>query len=265
MNDRQPSDSDPDEKSAQLANLLVDSSLYGHIDRGRASTESGIPDFRSPGGIWDHYDPEDFIFPKFMATDESRKRYWRMSREFYAVMKEAKPNQVHRALAVLEQERKMECVITQNVDGLHRKAGSGSDRVIELHGTVFTVSCLSCGKQWERDAVERMLDKGAEVPVCDECDGFLKTDTVSFGQSLSSDLLRLSFDHANKSRVFLVIGSSLVVNPAAQLPWSALSHGAKLAIMGLQPTALDSKADLVIRGKAGDVMSAAMRRLGLAL
>jgi len=250
------------ESVAVLAELLRNSNYTVAMTGAGVSTESGIPDFRSPGGVWDRYDPNDFIFPAFMATDESRRKYWRMSREFYSLMKDAKPNQAHKALAMLERKGQMERLITQNVDGLHQKAGNKPEKIIELHGTVFTVSCLSCGKRWKRDEIERRLDEGESAPVCDECSGFLKTDTVSFGQSLSSELLKLSFDHAHKSQLFLVIGSSLVVNPAAQLPWSALAHGSKLAIVGLQPTALDSQAHLTIRGKAGEVMSAAIRHMG---
>jgi NAD-dependent deacetylase len=110
------------------------------------STESGIPDFRSPGGVWDRYDPQDFVFPHFMKTEESRKKYWRMSREFYQGMSIARPNAAHLALAELEKRGRLSGIITQNVDGLHHRAGNSLTNIIELHGTVFSVSCLSCGK-----------------------------------------------------------------------------------------------------------------------
>ena len=245
----------------ELARLLRESDNTVVLTGAGISTESGIPDFRSPGGIWDRYDPEEFIFPRFMATRESRARYWRMSRDFYEVIRAAQPNPAHYALARLESWGKLAAVITQNIDRLHHRAGSSPDRVIELHGTVFTLSCLSCGKQYDRDEVERRVGDEPDLPTCPGCRGFLKPDTVSFGQSLPEEQLRRALDLARSCSLFLVIGSSLVVNPAAQLPLIAGRHGAGLALIGLQPTPVDEMVHLNIRGKAGQILPAVLAEM----
>jgi NAD-dependent deacetylase len=246
---------------AQAARLLNESHRTVVLTGAGISTESGIPDFRSPGGVWERYDPQEFVFPNFMKTHESRKKYWQMSREFYEGMCKAQPNAAHLTLAELERKGKLSLIITQNVDGLHQKAGNTIDKIIELHGTVFSISCLTCGKHYLRQEIEDRMDQGVEVPTCDDCSGFLKPDTVSFGQTVPEKLVRASFAHAGECKVLMVIGSSLVVFPAAQLPVHAVQHGADLIIIGLGDTPYDEMAKVVIRAGAGEAMSQILQKM----
>src|SRR5512136_2905724 len=131
------------------------------------STESGIPDFRSPGGVWDRYNPEDFYFQKFLASEASREKYWQMATEMYEPMKKAQPNLAHLAIAELEKIGRLDCVITQNIDGLHFKAGNSEEKVLQLHGTAIFVSCLSCKKRYDRDEIQDRIKKGQKAPRCD--------------------------------------------------------------------------------------------------
>ena len=210
------------------------------------STESGIPDFRSPGGIWEKYDPSDFYFQKFISSETSREKYWKMSTEFWATLKDAQPNRAHRALKVLEDKGKVSAIVTQNIDRLHHKAGNSPDKVIEIHGTAFSVSCLSCGKSWDREEIQGRLDSGVKVPYCDACSGILKPDTVSFGQAMPQDKMERAFALASQCDLCLVLGSSLVVYPAASIPVQAVEAGARLMIINLSETPLDGQAHLVV-------------------
>ncbi|UCF04045.1 MAG: Sir2 family NAD-dependent protein deacetylase [bacterium] len=218
------------------------------------STESGISDFRSPGGVWDRYNPDDLNFQSFLSSEESRKIYWKFHREFYLPMKLSKPNDAHYALAELEQMGKLQCVITQNVDNLHQRAGSSPDKVIKIHGTACMVRCLACGATFDREEIERRIDEGEEVPRCESCNGLLKPATVSFGQPMPEEETSRAFEMARSSDLFVVLGSSLVVYPAAQLPFEAINSGAKLAIINLTATPYDNYADVVIHAKCGETM-----------
>ena len=148
------------------------------------STESGIPDFRSPGGVWSRYNPADFDFQNFLASEASREKYWQMATEMYASIREARPNAAHLAIYELDRLGKLEVVITQNIDGLHEKAGHGADKIIELHGTALHVSCLNCGKRYDRDEIQERIKQGIKAPACDDCQGPLKPATISFGQAM---------------------------------------------------------------------------------
>ncbi len=225
------------------------------------STESGIPDFRSPGGVWHKYDPEDFYYQKFLSSEAAREKYWQMSREFFEPIKNAQPNAAHMAVVQLEKIGKLDCVITQNVDNLHQKAGNSPEKVIELHGTTMTVSCLSCRKKYPREEIQSWLLSGVRVPRCEVCEGILKPDTISFGQPMPPLHTEESFRRARNCDLFIVIGSSLVVQPAASIPVEAKEHGAKLVIINREPTPHDSYADIVIHGSAGEIMSKIMERL----
>jgi NAD-dependent deacetylase len=225
------------------------------------STESGIPDFRSPGGVWQKYNPEDFYYQKFISSEESREKYWQMSREFYDPLKNAQPNAAHRAVSELEKMGKLDCVITQNIDNLHQRAGSSPEKVIELHGTAVSVSCLACRKKYPREEIQSWLLRGVKVPRCDACGGILKPDTVSFGQSMPVQETEEAFHRARGCDLFIVIGSSLVVQPAASVPLEAKEGGAKLVIINREPTYHDSLADVVIHGSAGEVMSKVLKYL----
>lgn len=218
------------------------------------STESGIPDFRSPGGVWERYNPEDFTFQRFQESEEARLRYWAMSTEMYQVLKAARPNAAHLAIADLYRMKRLDCVITQNIDGLHQAAGLPRDRVIELHGTALEVGCLSCGKRYDRDEIQERLLRSLHSPRCEDCHGLLKPATISFGQQMPQRETAEAFRRAEQSDVFLVVGSSLVVQPAASLPLTAKKAGAVLVILNRDPTPYDSLADTLIRGSAGEAL-----------
>jgi NAD-dependent deacetylase len=219
------------------------------------STESGIQDFRSPGGLWHQWNPDELTFDKFMNSRASREHYWGFSRAIWPTMSSAKPNIGHYAIAELYKMGKLYSVITQNVDGLHQDAGVPDDKVIELHGTIRWVSCLSCGKRWPREKIEKMMDEtGDKAPEC-QCGGFLKQATIAFGQSLPVDALEEANRKSSICDVFIAAGSSLVVYPAAQMPLIASQNGAKLVIITLSDTPHDSYADAVINEKTGPTLS----------
>ncbi|MBW1716140.1 MAG: Sir2 family NAD-dependent protein deacetylase [Deltaproteobacteria bacterium] len=210
------------------------------------STESGIPDFRSPGGLWSKYDPSDFYFDKIISDEKARVKYWQMSTETYQIIKDAVPNRAHLAIKALEDMGKLIAIVTQNIDRLHHKAGNSPDKIIEIHGTVSSVSCLDCGKTYDRDDIEERLRSGLKVPYCDNCSGILKPDTISFGQAMPTEKMELAFTYAQECNLCIVLGSSLVVYPAASVPAHAVERGAALMIINRDETPLDSQADVVI-------------------
>ncbi|MBI5604987.1 MAG: Sir2 family NAD-dependent protein deacetylase [Deltaproteobacteria bacterium] len=240
---------------SQAAQWIIDSKKLIVFVGAGLSTESGIPDFRSPGGIWDRYNPEDFYFQNFVACEQSRQKYWQMATEMYATIREAQPNPAHLAIAELERLGRLDRVITQNIDGLHFKAGNSPEKVIELHGTALFVYCLSCKKKYDRDEIQGRLQKGIKVPYCDDCGGILKPATISFGQSMPEKETQEAFERAALADLFMVIGSSLAVQPAASLPQTAKRNKARLVIVNRDSTPLDGIADLVIHGQAGPVMA----------
>ncbi len=225
------------------------------------STESGIPDFRSPGGVWDRYNPEDFYYQNFIASEASREKYWQMATEMYEPMKKAQPNLAHLAIAEMEKLGKLDCVITQNIDGLHHKAGNSEGKILELHGTAMHVTCLSCKKRYDRDQIQERLKQGQKAPRCDDCGGPLKPSTISFGQSMPERETAESYHRSSICDLFIVIGSSLVVHPAASMPVVAKQHGAKLVIINRDPTPCDDMADIVISGHAGPTMDSIMKQV----
>jgi NAD-dependent deacetylase len=223
------------------------------------STESGIPDFRSPGGIWSRYNQDDLTYQKFRSHEKFRKLYWEYDRARYPAMKRAMPNAAHEAVAEIEQSGRLAALITQNIDGLHAKAGNSPELIIELHGTVHKVICLDCGQWWPREVItEKMDQQGIGVPYCPHCDGPLKCATIAFGQALPAEVITRAFFHARTCDLFLTIGSSLVVQPACSLPLEAKRAGARLILVNLDPTPYDHYMDIVLAGKAGEVMGALM-------
>jgi NAD-dependent deacetylase len=239
----------------RLAHLVRESSEIVALTGAGVSTESGISDFRSPGGVWDRYDPDELSFQAFLGSEESRRTYWRFHREFYTPMKLSQPNNAHRALAELERMGKLRGIITQNVDNLHQRAGSSPERVIEIHGTAFKVKCLQCEACYDREDIEKRLDEGEAVPRCDACNGLLKPATISFGQAMPEREMLAAFELARASDLFIVLGSSLVVYPAANLPAAAVAAGAILAIINLTATPYDGRADVVIHAPCGETMN----------
>lgn len=215
------------------------------------STESGIPDFRSPGGVWTKYQP--VYLQDFLANEEARRRYWKMKKEGFWEMRNAKPNAGHLALARLEAAGQLIAIITQNIDALHQEAGNR--RVVELHGNGRTTVCLRCDARYDSDAIQARLENGEEIPLCQNCGGLLKHATVSFGQALPEDVLAEAWKLAANADLVLAVGSSLVVEPAASLPMQAKLHGARLVIVNKTDTPLDSIADVVIRDSIGRVLA----------
>jgi NAD-dependent deacetylase len=250
------------EEIERLAQLIIRSKNAIVFTGAGISTESGIPDFRSPGGIWSRYDPEDFTIQKFLSSPAARKTIWKMSIEG-GLLAEAEPNLAHHAIAELHQLGKLDCVITQNIDSLHQKAGVPEDRVFELHGNVRWVVCLSCRRRFPMPEVLQRIKGGIEVPDCPDCQGILKPDAVFFGEALPQETLQEAIHRSQNCDLFIVIGSTLVIYPAAYIPTYATEAGAKLAIVNLTPTPFDHYAAVVIRGKAGDIMSKVMEEVRL--
>lgn len=226
------------------------------------STESGIPDFRSSGGIWSLYNPDDFLLENFLAHEKYRKIYWKYDRLTYPDIEKAEPNAAHRAIVQLEKDGRLTAVITQNVDGLHQKAGNSPEKVLELHGTQREVECLQCKARWKREEiVGRMEREGIQVPYCDHCGGPLKSATITFGQALPADVLQQAFHHAQTCDLFITIGSTLVVQPACLLPVAAKRSGAQLILINLSRTPYDPIMDIIFRSEAGSTMQAILEQL----
>jgi NAD-dependent deacetylase len=240
----------------RLAALIAEAGRIVAFTGAGISTESGIPDFRSPGGIWDRYQP--ILLQDFMATAEARRETWRRGMHTYPVVLAAAPNPGHLALVELERQGKLTAVVTQNIDGLHQRAGHDPDRVIELHGNAHGVECLGCGAWQTRQEVHDRVTAGEEEPICARCGGILKPTTVSFGQSMPYEPLRRAGQEVAHCDLVLVVGSSLVVYPAADVPRQGVAAGAKLAIVNATPTPLDDYAAVVVRGQAGGVLPPAV-------
>jgi len=250
-----------EDKIQQIAEWIISSKRIVVFVGAGLSTESGIPDFRSPGGVWDKYEPEDFYFQNFISKETAREKYWDMATEMYDSMKDALPNAGHFAIADMERLGKLDCLITQNIDGLHFKAGNSKERVLELHGTAMHVSCLSCYKRYERNDIQARRAKDGKAPSCDACGGLLKPATISFGQSMPEQETAEAYRRSETCDLFIVIGSSLVVQPAAYMPVTAKQSGAKLAIINRDETACDNLADIIINGSAGPIMAAIIGRV----
>jgi NAD-dependent deacetylase len=220
------------------------------------STESGIPDFRSPTGIWAEFDPAEYASVPAFRADPAK--VWRFYKPRIAMLSEAEPNAAHYALAALERAGFVEAVVTQNIDLLHERAGSR--KLVEVHGSIRTATCPSCGSSYPRDAVVSMLDR-AEAPPCDSCGAILKPDVVFFGELLPADAIERAFELARRARLLLVVGSSLEVHPVAALPEETLMAGGRLAIVNKGPTPYDRRAELKLEGDARVVLGAVVEEL----
>ena len=238
----------------RVADLIISAKRAVVFTGAGVSTESGIPDFRSPGGIWSRFDPDEFTYQKFIRSPETRRKQWRMFGEGLLTTG-AEPNPAHYAIAELDRLGKLDCVITQNVDNLHQKAGVPGDKVFELHGNMQWVVCLSCGKRYPFEQIKARLDEGEEIPDCEACHGILKPDGVFFGEPLPEKVLREATHRSSNCDLFIVIGSTLVVTPAAYMPSYAVRSGAKLVLVNLSSTPMDHQATVLIRAKAGEAMS----------
>lgn len=234
----------------QAVSLLKESGKVVAFTGAGISTESGISDFRSPGGVWDRY--RIVTFQEFLASRDARIEYWRMKKELFNELKNAKPNKAHVSLAQMERMGRLDCVITQNIDGLHQEAGSSN--VIELHGTNRKAVCVQCGKLWSIEKIQAILDTCNFDPRCDACDGFVKPATVSFGQSMPEKEMLKAYDYAMRCNLFLMIGSSLQVEPAASLPREAKRAGSQLIFVNRTETPYDHLAAVIFREGAGQVL-----------
>jgi NAD-dependent deacetylase len=238
-----------------LAELLLEAGEAGTVvfTGAGVSTESGIPDFRSPGGIWTRYAPIDYS--NYLRDPSMRREAWQRGLHTYAAMAEAQPNAAHLALAEWWRDGLLNGVVTQNVDGLHHKAGLPDDAIVELHGNAHWAGCLGCGARLDRLSVHARVVAGEADPTCRTCGGILKTTTVSFGQPMPEvEVARAQRLHA-AARVCLVIGSSLVVYPAAMLPEITVDAGGKLAIVNQTETHLDRLAVLTAREPAAVLLA----------
>ncbi|OEU80722.1 MAG: sigma factor regulator FecR [Desulfobacterales bacterium C00003060] len=215
------------------------------------STESGISDYRSKGGIWDKFRP--VYFDEFMSSRESRIEYWRRKAELYQDVVHAKPNPAHISLFRLYEMGLLEAVITQNIDGLHQESGIPDDRVIELHGSNRRVRCMSCGKVSSIHEAQERIERGDLAPEC-ECGGYLKPDTISFGQAMPDEKMQRATELSRTCDFFMVVGSTLLVQPAALMPHYAKQGSAFLAIVNLSETPYDKMCDVLICGKAGEIL-----------
>jgi NAD-dependent deacetylase len=238
-----------DQNIIKAAKMIIEANKIVALTGAGISVESGIPDFRGPSGLWKKYNPEIASISFFQKNPEE---FWKFSLEIWKVLKRAKPNPAHKALAELEKMGKLRCVITQNIDGLHQKAGS--KKVLEIHGSANWLICTSCRARHPSEMVVKQLKSGMTIPLCDLCGGLLRPDAVLFGDMLPQDVFNEAVNEVSKSDLMLIVGSSLVVFPAAQLPSIAKKNGAKIILINLEKTWFDDKAEIVIHGKAGDIL-----------
>lgn len=241
----------PKHVAENLARLLGDARRIAILTGAGISTDSGIPDFRSPEGLWTRLAPVHFR--DFTESAQARREAWRRRFASEKVLAQAKPNSGHRAVAALISCRAASAVITQNIDNLHQDAGVPAERVVEIHGNTRYAKCLNCGERIELAPIRAHFEKHGDPPNC-RCGGMIKTATISFGQPMPETELKRAEVEAQTCDVFLVLGSSLAVYPAAGLPLLARRNGAKLIIINREPTALDGEAGLVVNGEIGSIL-----------
>jgi NAD-dependent deacetylase len=223
------------------------------------STESGIPDYRGPGGVWETRKPP--TIGDFLDNPETRREFWRRRRTDYPRLAARQPNAGHHALADLERRGTLLAIVTQNIDGLHQKAGNSQRRVIELHGNAHQLRCVDCGAFHPALEIQERLEAGDPEPACTVCGGILRSGTVLFGDPIPTSALELSLAAAQACDVMLIVGSSLVVNPAARLPTIARRTGASLIVINRTETPVDRLADIHILAEAGPTLSDLVSRL----
>ena len=244
---------DLDSAKALLGDIIREAGIIVPFTWAGISTECGIPDFRSPGGLWTKNSP--IPFDEFLASQEARNESWRRRFAMQDQFGDAQPGRGHRALASLYRAGKVPAVVTQNIDNLHQASGISPEHVVELHGNTTFALCLDCSERYELPWVRARMEAGNGcAPDCPSCGGFIKTATVSFGQAMPDAAMRRAQDLAQSCDLFLAIGSSLVVWPAAGFPLIAKRNGARLAIINREPTEFDNIADLVVRQDIGTVL-----------
>ena len=243
------------EKISKIAKKILEGGNNVIFTGAGISTESGIPDYRSQGGIWDKFKP--VYFDEFMSREDARVEYWQRWQELYQGLGQARPNKGHRAIAELYQMGLVQAVVTQNIDGLHQASGIPDSAVIELHGNTLWIRCMSCSRISATQEAHDRLFSGDLAPTCD-CGGFLKPDTISFGQSMPMDKVNQAITLSQHSDLFIVVGSTLLVQPAAHMPIYAKQNNAVLAIINLSETPCDDMCDVLITEKAGVVLERIM-------
>lgn len=246
---------------AALARLIADARRIVVFTGAGISTESGVPDFRSPGGVWNRMKP--IYFQEFVASEDKRREAWTRTFKGSAGWTGAKPNAGHYAVARLVGEGKVGAVITQNVDNLHQDSGVSPEKIIEVHGNASYAKCLECGLRHEFAELKPAFLQRDEIPACRICGGIVKSATISFGQAMPERKMRQAAAWSTDCDLFLAIGTSLVVYPAAGLPVAARDSGAHLVIINREETPLDHAAHLVIRADIGEVLQGLARRLGI--
>lgn len=245
--------SDLHDAVAQLGDMIAEASAIVPFTGAGMSTECGIPDFRSPAGLWTRNRP--IPFDEFVASQDARDEAWRRRFAMDETLSGARPGRGHRALVALYRAGKVPAVVTQNIDNLHQASGIASDHVVELHGNTTYARCIGCGIRVELSFVKQLMDQSGRAPDCTECGEPIKTATISFGQAMPEDAMRRAAELARNCDLFLVIGSSLVVWPAAGIPLMAKQSGSRLVIVNNEATELDDIADLVIRHDIGETLS----------
>ena len=248
-----------DALASRAVSLIRGASAIVAMTGAGISTESGIPDYRGPGGVWETQTPP--TIGDFLENPETRQAFWQRRLVDYPKLAAREPNAGHIALADLERRGTLLAIVTQNIDGLHQKAGNSERRVIELHGNAHLLRCVVCGTVFRAEEIQRRLEAGETEPACAVCGGILRSGTVLFGDPLPQDSLVTSVAVAKACDVMIVVGSSLVVNPAARLPEIARQTGASLIVINRTETPVDHLADVHILGEAGPTLSEIVRRL----
>jgi NAD-dependent deacetylase len=244
---------DLDTAIGRLGEMIHEATAIVPFTGAGISTECGIPDFRSPGGLWTRNRP--IPFDEFLASQEARNESWRRRFAMSDQFGDARPGRGHRALASLYRAGKVPGLVTQNIDNLHQASGIAPKDIVELHGNTSYAACLDCQDRYELDWVrQRMASANGCAPDCPACGGFIKTATISFGQAMPEAAMRRAHDLASRCNLFLAIGTSLVVWPAAGFPLIAKRNGAQLVIVNREPTEFDEVADLVVRQDIGTVL-----------
>jgi NAD-dependent deacetylase len=243
---------------ARLADLIRERGPAVVLTGAGISTESGIPDFRSPTGIWAKYDPQEYATIEAFQADPGK--VWSFYALRFRALTEAEPNAGHTALAQLEQTGRVKAVVTQNIDLLHERAGSRD--VVEVHGSIRTSTCPGCGARYGLDEVLRLLERDA-APRCGECGAVVKPDVVFFGELLREDAIDRAYELARSARLLLVVGSTLEVWPVSQLPEETRAAGGVVAIVNKGPTSFDDRAAVKIEGSAGETLAALVERLAV--
>ncbi|MFO8065413.1 MAG: SIR2 family NAD-dependent protein deacylase [Spirochaetota bacterium] len=248
-----------EDETRRFADIVSGCSRVAGFTGAGISTESGIPDYRGKGGIWNRFQP--VYFEEFLHDPEKRRLYWQRKADMWPAIRDARPNSGHEFFVDLHHEGRLLGVITQNIDGLHEKSGLPRENVVNLHGNTLETACLSCSYRVDSEEVFRSFDVSADAPRCPECGGLLKPDTISFGQQLDVDRLERAGELARTCDCMVVFGSTLLVQPAAGIPQLARRHGAALLIVTLSETPLDEEAELSVRRPIGEFVSGVRRVL----